>query len=259
MSSRWFRFHRKSAAPRARLICLPHAGGTASFFRDWPQVLDPSVEVIAVRYPGREDRLNEPCIIDMTALADQLADEIAMLPAEPRLPLLLFGHSMGASVAHEVTVRLERRQQPVAALLVSARPAPHRLRVNDLTKRPDDSALLSDVRRLDTRAAAVLDDPELLEVVLPAIRGDYTLVETYPRQEPRPVRAPIFGYAATADPEVSQSDVQAWEKVTTGAFELRVYSGDHFYLIPQRSAVLADIGSRVLATLLRQADPALPA
>lgn len=259
MSSRWFRFHQRPSAPRARLICLPHAGGTANFFRDWPQQLDPSLELVAVRYPGREDRLGEPCIVDMTELADQLADEITTLPAAPDLPLVLFGHSMGASVAHEVTVRLERRQRPVTALLVSARPAPQRLRVNDLTKRPDDSALIADVHRLDTRAAAVLADPDLLEVVLPAIRGDYTLVENYPRHAPHPVAAPIFGYAATADPEVSVSDVQAWAEVTTARFQLQVYTGDHFYLIPQQSAVLADIGAAVLAALSGPAGSVVPA
>lgn len=249
MSSRWFRFYRKVLAPGARLICLPHAGGTASLFRDWPPKLHPSVEVIAVSYPGREDRLKEPCITDMAVMAELLAAEIAALPDADQLPLLLFGHSMGASIAHEVTVLLEANQLPVAALLVSARPAPHQLRVNDLTRRPGDSALIDDVRRLDERAHRVLDDPELLELVLPAIRGDYTLVETYPRQQPQRVRAPIVGYAATADPEVSEGDVLAWRDVTTSSFGFRAFTGDHFYLIPQRSALLADLSSQVLAAL----------
>lgn len=245
-AERWLRYQQRVAAPSCRLVCLPHAGGNASFFHGWAGQLPASVELISVRYPGREDRLREPFITELTELADQVADVLHQLAS---VPLVLFGHSMGASVAHEVTARLERRGQSVAALLVSARPAPQQLRPDSERRTLADPELIADIKRLDARSAAVLDQPELLQVVLPAIRADYGLVDGYPRQPPRVVRAPIVGYAGDTDPDVSPADMGSWQQATTGSFQLRLFAGDHFYLVPQQAALVADISDRVLSRL----------
>lgn len=114
---KWFRIHRGGPAPRLRLLCFPHAGGTAQLFHGWPALLPADVEVLAVPLPGRQDRLAEPCVESMAAMADVIAT--ALLPWLDR-PLALFGHSMGACVAYEVTLCLEARGIVPSHLMVSA-------------------------------------------------------------------------------------------------------------------------------------------
>lgn len=250
----WFRWHRRVPAPTARLVCFPHAGGAASFFRNWPGALPPGVEVLAVRYPGREDRIREPFIEAMAPMADAISKATATLVGPP---LAFFGHSLGASVAHEVAVRLERDLGPVLRMLfVSARPAPHRLSRNDLHIR-GDAALIDDIRRLDRHTAHVFDDPELRTMLLPMVRADYRLVETYYPDHIDRVDVPIVGYNADTDPEVSVDDVAAWRDVTRGRFELRTWSGDHFFLTPQERAVVEDVGRRLLAAVPGQSGAAV--
>src|SRR5689334_14969295 len=98
-SSRWFRRYRRVTDPRLRLVCFPHAGGSASAYRSWAALLPSDVDMLAVQYPGRQDRLAEPCLVAMEQLTDAIVTALAPLCDRP---LALFGHSMGASLAHEV-------------------------------------------------------------------------------------------------------------------------------------------------------------
>lgn len=240
----WLRCYQRVDDPSLRLVCLPHAGGSASAFRNWPQLLAPAIEMHAVRYPGREDRLGEPCLTELTELADQVTAAVLRLPAGP---LALFGHSMGASVAHEATVRLERAGRPVSMLFVSGRAAPHRLRPTRLGAGGSDEDLLAEVRRLDPRSGPLLTMPGIEQLVLPAIRGDYRLLSSYSAHQPTTVRAPIVGYAGTDDPEVPVAEVASWREVSSTSFELRTFDGSHFFLAAAEAEteVVADLGSRL--------------
>src|SRR4051812_17652626 len=128
-TTHWFRRFRPVDRPRARLVCLPHAGGGASAYRTWPDRLPADVELLAGRYPGRQGRPLEGCGERMDALADQIPPALRPSLAEP---VALFGHSMGASVAYEVAVRLEQQHGcRLAALLLSGQTPPHRGRYRD--------------------------------------------------------------------------------------------------------------------------------
>jgi surfactin synthase thioesterase subunit len=211
-----------------RLFCFPHAGGAASAYRAWPALLPETVDVFAVQYPGREDRLAEPRVPVMDRLADHVAE--AVDPSLDR-PFAFFGHSMGAAVAYEVAHRITRREPE--RLFVSAREAPHRSRSGDL-HRASDAALLAELTRLGGSARELLDEPELRALVLPIVRDDYRLIETY-RPAPRPPLAcPVTVFRGDADPEVTAEDARAWQTTTTGAFEEKAFPGGHFYLVPHR-------------------------
>nr|QVT76748.1 thioesterase [Streptomyces sp.] len=242
LTNRWIRRHLPVGDPRVRLLCFPHAGGTASFFRSWPKHVPADTEVLSLRYPGREDRLNEPFIDTMEPLADAIADA---LPALLDRPLAFFGHSMGASIAHEVAVRLEARHGfTLHRLMVSARPAPQLLPAYDFDLE-NDEALVADVRRLDRNSGAILDDPDLRGLVLPAIRADYSLVSDYQPQDVRTVESPITAYVGDADPEVSTADVAGWKAVSPAGFRFRVFDGGHFYLVPHEKALVADVAGQL--------------
>ncbi|MGW1893053.1 thioesterase II family protein [Streptomyces sp. NPDC002004] len=241
----WFRRPRAVADPRMRLICFPHGGGAASFFRGWPQWLPADVELVAVCYPGREDRITVPCTERMDDLADGITD--ALLGALDR-PFAFFGHSMGASVAHEVAMRLEERHgKSVTRLVVSSRGAPARLRPSGIS-RESDEVLVRDVMELGGTLSAALDHPELRELLLPMIRSDYRLIDDYRPADPVPrIKAPVTALLGDRDPHVDEDDMRAWSAVTDGPFELKVLSGDHFYLMEHASSVVSELG-RLLGT-----------
>ncbi len=237
-ATRWLRRTRPVADPRVRLVCFPHAGGAASFFRDWPQLLAADIDVSAICYPGREDRYLEPFAADMAELAGTLAG--ALTPFLDR-PTAFFGHSMGASVAHEVALRLEERHGFVLdRLLVSSRAAPSRLRSTGVSRAGDD-VLLRDVRTLGGAVSGALDDPGLRELLLPVIRADYRLTDDYRPGTPRPLAAPVSAFLGDGDPHVSPQDMRAWAACTRAGFELTVLPGDHFYLVGSRPWLLGDL------------------
>lgn len=231
-SAKWLRRYRPAPESGTRLVCCPHAGGVASFFRDMATALAPAVDVVAVQYPGRQDRLSEPLIPDVLEMAERIADIVA---AEIDAPRALFGHSMGAILAFEVARRLEHRGLDVAALFVSGRRAP-RLPYEDLPI-DNDTALVTTARSLGGPGIEVLDHPEILRLVLPALRNDWHAAATYTYREGPNLNCPLIVLTGDADPQVDVGLTGLWRDHTTGSFARHVFPGDHFYLIEHTAAV----------------------
>ncbi|MEV4600772.1 alpha/beta fold hydrolase [Amycolatopsis sp. NPDC049253] len=241
---RWIRrYHPADDAP-ARLVFLPHAGGSASFFHPFSKALSPDVDVLAVQYPGRQDRFGEAPLTRLPDLADAITQ--ALLPWLD-VPVVLFGHSMGATLAYEVGLRLEARGSGPHAVVVSARRAPSR--AGDDTKHLlDDNALLAEVANLSGTDPHVLADEELRALVLPALRADYTAVETHTHPDAPPLAAPIHAHAGADDPRVTPEDVRAWAAHTTGGFRLTTHPGGHFYLTERLPDVVAALRKILVIT-----------
>ncbi len=225
-ASRWLHVLRPKPSASVRLLCLPHAGGTAGAYRDWEPLLPDHVELCLVQYPGRHERLAEPCVDSMEETADAIA---AALRPELGRDIVLFGHSMGAAVAYEVALRQVAHGRSPRHLIVSARPAPHRHPGGDLHTR-DDDALLAELRALSATDQAVLDDPDLLSLLLPAIRADYRLIERYRRDAPPRLDVPLTVFRGRADTRLPAREADHWEEMTTGPFTHQVFDGGHFYL-----------------------------
>ncbi|SDH33464.1 Surfactin synthase thioesterase subunit [Lentzea fradiae] len=224
-SFRSFRtFVPRPQAPR-QLVCFPHAGGAASAFRGWAELLGPSTAVVAVQYPGRQDRFGDPPPADIAALAGQIAVEIAPLLTRPTA---FFGHSMGATVAYEVARRLQPRfPSRLARLYVSACDAPPARRPR--TTVIADEEIRAYVRSLGGSGAALLADDELWQLSLPALRNDFRMIETYRYRTAAPLTCPVTAIAGDADDSVSPDDVRRWQELTIGPFEAVVQPGGHFY------------------------------
>lgn len=226
-SGPWLRrFHRKTDVV-GRLVCLPHAGGSASYFHPLSRLMsDLPVEVIIVQYPGRQDRSEEPVIEDLAALGAHVA---TALEGSTDLPFVLFGHSMGATIAFEAARRLETDGARAAALMVSARRAPSIHRTEPAAAL-GDAELLAEVMSMSGAGSDVLTDPDIMAMVLPVIRGDYTAVANY-RYQPGPdVTCPVVAVLGDTDPKVDESGARVWAQHTTGPFELISLPGGHFYL-----------------------------
>ncbi|MFB7343556.1 thioesterase II family protein [Streptomyces hydrogenans] len=235
------RFHPAPDAP-AELVCFPHAGGSAAYWFALSRLLTPTVEVAAVQYPGRQERHREEPLRDLHVLADRIA---AALGPGGRRPRLLLGHSMGASLAYEVAVRLARTSGGApAAVLVSGRPAPSRHRFGD--DRPDDDrALLARMRALGGTGAALLDDPELLGLVLPVLRADHAALAAYRPTAAPPLDCPVVGLTGDRDSEATPDEVAAWGAHTTGPFTLRTFPGGHFFLSDRFAEAAAEVTALV--------------
>ncbi|MGW3559179.1 thioesterase II family protein [Streptomyces sp. NPDC000963] len=219
------------------VVCFPHAGGSASSWRPLALALSPAVDVAAVQYPGRHDRLREAPVEDLHRLADLVAE--ALGPSDGR-PRALLGHSMGASLAYEVAVRLARLPGGEPDLLVvSGRRAPAAARWRDRHVPVGDAELVERVKRLGGTDSAVFDEPELLELVLPALRGDYLALASYEDTAGRPLTCPVVGLTGDGDPEATVEEVGAWGEHTSGAFRTRVFAGGHFFLDDHTEEVAA--------------------
>ncbi|QTD96701.1 thioesterase II family protein [Streptomyces cyanogenus] len=241
---RWLRVFQPRPEREIRLVCFPHAGGAATYYFAMSQQLDPRFEVTAVQYPGRQDRRTEPLVDSVPRLADQVADALAAVCEDG--PFAFFGHSMGAVLAFEVARRLrDRGQAGPVRMFVSGRRAPSRVREGRVHLR-DDQGLLEELRAVGGTDHRVLGDPELLAAVLPVTRNDYRAVETYRWHGGAPLECPVTALVGDADPQTTVQDAEAWAGHTTGAFDLKVFQGGHFYLDAHRAAV-CDAVSAALA------------
>jgi medium-chain acyl-[acyl-carrier-protein] hydrolase len=224
----WIVRPRSGPGHAIRLVCLSYAGGGASLFRAWADDLPAEIELCAVQLPGREARLFEPAHVEMGPLVAELTAQVA--PFLDR-PFALFGHSMGALVSFELarSLRRKHRLSPLH-LIVSGHAAPQlRTRASVDHRLPTDQ-LVAALRRLDGTPAEVLNNAELMDLMLPAIRADFAVCGTYAYARERLLNCPITAFAGLEDPLVSLEDVYAWRHQTTGPFALRTFAGGHFFI-----------------------------
>ncbi|MEJ2626060.1 MAG: alpha/beta fold hydrolase [Pseudolabrys sp.] len=240
-SEDWFRFYSPNPAARFQLVCFPHAGAGASFYRRWAQALPPSVELLAVQYPGREDRIAEDLIPDITELARAVS---ASLRRIVRKQVVLFGHSMGATLAFEVARHLEREGIAITHLFVSAQTAPSQHRRTKFHLQ-GDAVLLDEIRRLSATPMEIFENREVCQVLLPAIRNDYRAIETYTDDHSGRVFCPITVLLADKDTEVTQDEARGWSRCSHGRSATRRFSGGHFYLVDQWREVIKSIADEL--------------
>ncbi|MGX1885133.1 thioesterase II family protein [Streptomyces sp. NPDC055287] len=238
MGEEWFRRYSPAAQHEVRLVCFPHAGGAASSFVSLSRKLSPAVEVLAVQYPGRQDRRREEPIADIARLADLLADA---LESESGSPYAFFGHSMGAVIAYETARRLAPRPGPgPVRLFLSGRSAPE-TQPDPLDRMRDDADVIAAIRRLGGTGAAVLDDPEIMEMAMPALRADYRAIGSYAWVPSAPLDCPFSVLVGDSDPVVPTARAARWSAFTTADTQVRTFPGGHFYLDGCTDAVAGTI------------------
>lgn len=230
----WLRRFQPADQGAVRLLCLPHAGGSASFFFPVARALSPGIDVAAVQYPGRQDRRREPFADGVPDLAKMIFE---VLVPSLTTPTALFGHSLGASVGFELARLMEAEGAGPVRLFASGRRAPSKHR-NESVHKLDDEGLLADVRKLSGTDSRVFDDDELVRMALPAIRADYRIAETYTYAQGPPLTCPISVFTGDEDLKTTHDEAQAWSEHTTGDFELNTFHGGHFFLTANQEKVL---------------------
>jgi surfactin synthase thioesterase subunit len=235
----WLTCFRPRPAARRRLVCFGPAGGGPSFYRRWPDLLPTDVELLAVQLPGREARLAEPAAHSVESSAGIVAQALA--EAGPR-PTILFGHSMGALIAYETAHRLRgQRGAADVALVVSGREAPDRRMTDtgfmDLT---DEAFLRYVAQRYGGIPIEVMQEPELRELIVPALRADFTAVMAYREIQHPPLDLPLVVLTGADDRQTTPETLQGWQARSSLPVRTRTFPGGHFYLVDHLEQVLSE-------------------
>ena len=224
-----------------RLFCFPYAGAGTLSFRGWRDHFPPHIALYPVELPGRGFRIQETLLTELQPLVEAIGQ--AIYPYLDR-PFALFGHSMGALISFEVArfLRQQYHLQPVR-ILISGRCAPHLPPHTPPIHQLPKADFLTALRHLNGTPAAVFENPELLELVLPILRADFTLFETYSYNPEAPLDCPISVFGGLQDPETTLEGVKVWQEQTNHCISLHLFPGDHFFMYANLSKFL---------TLLRQ-------
>jgi len=240
----WIEYSAPNPGAATRLFCFPYAGGSASIYRPWNGAPLEQVEVCPIQTPGRENRIADKPFTHLRTLAKAVAD---VIPLDK--PFALFGHSVGALLCFEVARELRRRRAAVPFhLFVSGCSAP-----NLCPNRPPRfnltrEQLLAEIRKLGGTPEEVLEDSELLDLVLPAIRADFSLFDTYDYRDERPFDFAVTALTGDADPEVDSLETLQWHIQTDNKFQHYQFPGNHFFLHESSGDVRALIAKEVDAT-----------
>ncbi len=249
-SNEWVRYPRPKPQARLRLFCFHYAGGGASAFRTWERSIPPEIELALIQLPGRENRAREKAFTHLISLVDELTD--TLLPLFDK-PFVFFGHSLGALISFELARQLRRQQGPAPLhLFVSGCRAPQRpIPASEVPIHflPDDE-FIQKLREYNGTPEAVLQHAELMDLLMPVLRADFALYETYVYQPEEPLSCSISAFGGLQDPKVSREDVAAWREQTQGDFVLRMFPGDHFFLHSTQAQLLQTV-SQDLARILR--------
>jgi medium-chain acyl-[acyl-carrier-protein] hydrolase len=234
---------RANGAERWRLFCLPFAGGGSQIYRHWPDELPAEIGVYAIQLPGRGARLRESPISTMAGMIAALQPAIA--PYLDR-PFAFFGHSMGAAIAYEAARHIRGADGRTAGhLFVSGcraaglplrRPPAHGL---------SDEQFIAQLRELNGTPEEILRTPDLMALLMPMLRADFELSETYTPLPGPALACPLTVFGGRADAEVREEELLGWRVVAQGDFELRLFPGDHYFLQQARVELTAAIARRL--------------
>lgn len=221
---------------QVRLFCFHYAGGGTLNFRNWADELFPRIEVYLIQLPGRERRLMESAFTRIEPLIQELKPAIIPYLKEP---FAFLGYSMGSLIAFELTRSL-RRDSKVSPdhLFVCARRAPQ----IPATKKPihklSDPEFLQELRRLGGTPEEILANEELMAFLIPTLRADFAVLETYNYYDELPLNCPITAFGGLEDTEANREELAAWNLQTNADFNLHILPGDHFFLNSARSRLL---------------------
>lgn len=220
---------------RVRLFCFPYAGGSTAIFHKWQQELPAWVDVFAVQLPGHGSRLDEGPVTNLFRLVEMI--EPALRPYLNQ-PFAFFGHSMGAMISFELarTLRHKHGLKPLH-LFVSGRSAPQ-LPVEQATYDLPETEFSEELRRLNGTPPNVFEHAELMTLMIPILRADFELVQTYSYAPHPPLDCPITAFGGWEDSDVSRASLEAWREQTTSDFSVRMLLGDHFFLHSARPYIL---------------------
>jgi medium-chain acyl-[acyl-carrier-protein] hydrolase len=232
----WFAFVKPNYSADLRLFCFPYAGGSAMTYRTWQDFLPKNIEVCPVELPGRGSRMREIPYKNMAPLVNDLG---LALQSYLEKPYVFFGHSMGALIGFEIA-RLFRRQQLPGPLhlFASGHVAPQVGYLHHPIYDLPEHEFIEELRKLEGTPEAVLNNAELMQLLIPMLRADFEVNETYSCAPEPPLDLPISVYGGLTDIDVSREHLEAWREQTASQFRLQMFAGGHFFLQNSQTLLL---------------------
>ena len=228
-----------ASGARFRLFCFPYAGAGPSVFREWAADVPEGFAITAIQLPGREKRLAETPHTNLEEVVRELA---GALPRYVTQPFAFFGHSMGALVSFELARQLRNAGGPHPEhLFVSAHRAPSVPDADAPIHQLPEPVLIEELRRMNGTPKGILDNTEVMRVLLPAIRADFQICETYVYKAEEPLPCPITVFGGLQDREVRNGDLPVWRNETRGLFRLQMFPGGHYFIREFRTPVVKSI------------------
>ncbi|MGW1751350.1 thioesterase II family protein [Streptomyces sp. NPDC002092] len=228
-----------------KLVCLPYAGAGASFYRPWADLAGDALEIVPLQLPGRERLIDEEPYRDAHKAVDALLLQLRERLGTGDHKVALFGHSLGAVLAHELAHRLVAEPGiDLVRVFVSGSPHPGQSREQRATGLSDDD-FLARVGEFAGYSHPALDDPEMREMLLPTLRADVEMHETYVPSTPLPLDAPLTVIRGEDDALVGHDDAASWNKATGRDFEHVEIPGGHMYLTDSAPALVRLIVSKL--------------
>lgn len=233
---------------RMHLYCFSYAGGNAATYMPWQSVIDPSIEICGVQLPGRGHRYSESPFTSLPALVKVLAQIII---THSDLPFAFFGHSLGGLLEFEVARYLQLHQLPTPVILfASGCNAPQYREVDQHIHTLQDAELIAVLKDYNGTPQQILADRELMAMLLPAIRADFSLSANYQYQPGPPLTCPIVVLAGTRDELQTRNQLSGWAKETTGPCETHWFEGDHFFIESDRNKVIDCVNAKLTQRML---------
>ncbi|MDQ3983151.1 MAG: thioesterase domain-containing protein [Actinomycetota bacterium] len=251
MSDRWTIVPRPNPDPRLRLFCFPYAGGSAATYRAWSDVLPPDIEVQSIQLPGREWRLKEEPYTSVFPLVEDLA---VVLKEFFDSPFAFFGHSLGALISFELARELRRRGLPPPDhVFLSGHRAPQLPKTEPSIHDAPDDVFYAGLRNLEGTPEELLANDELMDLLLPALRADFAIAETYEHSPEPPLDCPLSVFGGLGDLVTDRPKLEPWADHTTGEFKLRMVPGGHFFVNESRDLILRAVFQDLLPVQRRHA------
>lgn len=226
--NKWVTCPNPEPSARVRLFCLPFAGGGASIYRGWGKLLGSEIEVCPIQLPGRENRFGETAIKQAQSMAQNLANQIQLYSNKP---FYIYGHSMGALLAFELARALQDNGMDIPqGLVLAAHRAAHLPKNRDTLYTLPDDEFIERLKKFGGFPEEVLASKELLAFLMPTLKADFTLCDTYQFEKGQALQCPLYLLAGAHDTEATPANVDAWREHTTEQAKLHVFDAGHFFI-----------------------------
>ena len=248
-NSRWFVVPKSNPEAVIRLFCFPYAGGNASTYTPWSDVLPASTELVIVQPPGRANRIEEQGYTSMQALVLALCDVVLPLLDKP---YAVFGHSLGSRVGYEFVHEAKRRAWPLPEYFIaSGSSAPHVCREHKKISHLADKEFIEGLKRFGGPTELLLNNNHLLSLFLPLLRADFSIADSYFRGIGQALSCPVSVFGGLKDDDARVDELPTWQSHFEKPIVIEIFEGDHFYIESQWQAVAEQVSKTLLKIIDR--------